>query len=460
MASSEFSLVIISVLQIGLMLYAVYQAYKNKYQIRPTILLYPPIFAIGIIVSIAAGCALVMSPLGIALGIGAYLGFVHPAYGLSIFLANLIMRPWETLYPGNRMEILPRALALVCVLGWIFTKMRERDSRIIVSKVFIVFLAFAGWLFVSAAVSFNSSEPLSFVFGAMLPAAVIMFIVANSVRSDWSIELLLSTLVTSVFGVALVAILETYVRNPGWGASVRLQSFGQWGNANDLALLLVTALPLLFFRTSSAKSSLSKRNSFRFVLIAVLLGALWTTQSRGAFIALAASLLPMFYDNRQSRKTYLLLIASAAVFLGLLLFGISRDQEDMSGSETARFNYVITGLRMLKAFPLTGVGPSNYPLLYDQYTADYTEGGERTAHSSWVLVLSESGPPGFLLFFILVAMGLRATWKSRKVYPQIVCAYIAYFTAATFLSQTYSILTFLLICLGIAANKAKSETAN
>ena len=46
---------------------------------------------------------------------------------------------------------------------------------------------------------------------------------------------------------------------------------------------------------------------------------------------------------------------------------------------------------MAKTHPILGVGIDNYQDLWSGYVSDSPEFGKRTAHSSWMLAMAESG---------------------------------------------------------------------
>ena len=96
--------------------------------------------------------------------------------------------------------------------------------------------------------------------------------------------------------------------------------------------------------------------------------------------------------------------------------------------------------------PLFGVGFNRYPLEYESYVtgAKIYEFGERTAHSTWVLALAETGVPGFLLFVCFV---LSLAWMAKRIFgkePDLFAALMAYLVAVSFLSHTWLIYLYIL----------------
>jgi O-antigen ligase len=231
-----------------------------------------------------------------------------------------------------------------------------------------------------------------------------------------------------------------------------LEGIGQWANANDLAALIVLILPLVFFPLIARSQSVVNRLVGLFLVAFLLLG-IWLSQSRGAMVAIAMGLLVFLFTCVKLRMRVLIpsvaLLAVPIIFLST----IQRDSSDLSGSSSMRMEYLMTGLRMVKTSPLTGVGFMNYPKLYERYTTSFEEFGERTAHSSWVLALAETGLPGLILFVGLFLFVLGRAFLVRHIQPELLFALVSYGTCMSLLSHTYSLLPYSLFALIISSKR-------
>ncbi len=190
--------------------------------------------------------------------------------------------------------------------------------------------------------------------------------------------------------------------------------------------------------------------------------ALYLAQSRGALVALGAGGLGWWILRSKRRWTVIL--------IGLLLAGavapfaneiLRRDSTDLHESGASRLNYWKAGIKMVIRNPVFGVGFGRYPKEYQQHAGggEQYEFGERTAHSTWVLALAETGVLGLILLlgFVLSVIGM-----ARKIIPHepdLFVALIAYLIAISFLSHTYLMYPYILMGLVVAAYRMQFRSA-
>jgi O-antigen ligase len=151
----------------------------------------------------------------------------------------------------------------------------------------------------------------------------------------------------------------------------------------------------------------------------------------------------------------------AVVLAMLLLFAylpakmlLHREEGDLKESGRSRLIYWQTGIQMAIKHPLVGVGFNDFPNQYQNYLTEpiADEFGKRTAHSSWVLVLSENGFPGFLLFLSLYLLSLRRAFRIRKDNPEYFYSLITYGVAMSFLSHAYLLFPYLIFSFVIVSD--------
>lgn len=218
---------------------------------------------------------------------------------------------------------------------------------------------------------------------------------------------------------------------------------GTFGNRNFVAHLAAIGVPLLVY------SGLRARGALGTILSALGLvatsGALVMSRSRGAWLGMAASLVPLAlgiwrassYPERGPKLTRLVLLALgvAAGAAGALTLPNTLDWKSdnpyldsakglvdyKSGSGQGRLKQWTNSVHMTMAHPLLGVGTGNWPVSYPRYAPEgdpsLVDGG-LTANpwpsSDWVAVLSERGVPAFAAFG-LTMLGLLL-WAHRAVY--------------------------------------------
>ncbi len=164
----------------------------------------------------------------------------------------------------------------------------------------------------------------------------------------------------------------------------RLRGLGLINDPNDFGQLLVCLIPLLFIFWHTKKILWN----FGFVLlpVCVLLFGVYLTHSRGALLALSA--VAVMAVRRRIGTLPALLIAGGVFAAAMALnFTGGRDISVNAGSDrTALWS---SGLEMLKAHPIFGVGIGSF--------ADNCDGCGHTAHNSLVVCAAELGIVG--LFF-------------------------------------------------------------
>lgn len=383
--------------------------------------------------------------LGGSLSFAILLAFLHPVSAVCLFVSCLFLRPWELLSNSVVMTALPKGMAAICALSWTLWTVRRKQFLIYFDKSCLFFLGFVLWLFISALASGEMAKSVELHTELFIPIIVTVFLVLNSSSSEKDIAIVRSTVVLSTLGVILSGFYLSYGVVDG-SPDGRLRGAAFLGNANDLAALVMVALPLLVIPQLSKKRNLLSKFGTG-VIAFVLLYGLWCTQSRGGMLALVAAGGTYFLLSLRRFKYGAIVTVLLAVLAYSLYANLERDQEDLEMSRVSRWNYVVAGFGMVKDYPLLGVGIGNYPKMYELYTPSFDEWGSRTAHSTWILILAESGLFGFGLFALLYFSVLHTAWKEKDVHPEFLVSLVAYTVAMTFLSHSYLFLPYLLFAL-------------
>src|ERR1700676_2735138 len=170
------------------------------------------------------------------------------------------------------------------------------------------------------------------------------------------------------------------------GQLTRIRGAGFLSDPNDLAQILLIALPLAFIAWRRGRVV---ANFFVVLVPAALL--LWTTyltHSRGGLIALAAVALMAARKKLGTSAS----AALAAIFIfGMLALDFTGGRGISAADGADRLEAWANGLEMFKSAPLFGVGFNGFTDLY-----------EITAHNSFVLCLAELGLLGSVLWMALL----------------------------------------------------------
>ncbi len=421
---------------------------KRWIAVRPNVFLFSSLAVLVLAIGLALLLRFERALLAVELALGFVLSVRDPVCAIGVFVAHLLLRPWEFLPDNLVMRLLPKTLAGLSLLSWLLVRLKTGTFTFFWSLPCTLYVGLLAWFTLGVVAAPDPGEAGQFVFDSFFPVTVVGFLIVNSVRQGEDLAVLRRVVSIAVVGV-LGAALYITTTDPTIQSYERLRGMNFVGNANDLASLICMVLPFIIFPALIRKRSLVG-TSGALIGIAILLYALKLSQSRGAMLAIAAGgfvyVLLCLRSVRQAIVAGVLVLSLSTLFFS----GISRDEEDLEGSSDSRWNYTLAGLRMARAHPIFGVGIGQYPANYEFYTSSFYEWGKRTAHSSWVLVLAETGVLGFLLFIALIGSAGRLAWQMRKEYPEFLLSMVSYGTAMSFLSHSYTLLPYLLIALVIA----------
>jgi putative inorganic carbon (hco3(-)) transporter len=233
-----------------------------------------------------------------------------------------------------------------------------------------------------------------------LPSAAVYFFIVANVTSIRRLKIITLAAVASILvlvGEALCGYYsgflgDTFVLRMNYERGqvveqiLRLRGVGFLNDPNDLAQMLLIALPLIFIAWRQRRFI---ANSF-FILLpaAVLLWATYLTHSRGALIGLAAMCL---MAARKKLGTIPSLAVALVLAVGMLAVDFTGGR-GISASEGAdRMTLWATGLELFKRAPIFGVGFGNF-----------TNFADHTAHNSFILPLAELGLLGSTLWIALL----------------------------------------------------------
>ncbi|AKU98449.1 exopolysaccharide production protein, putative [Labilithrix luteola] len=181
----------------------------------------------------------------------------------------------------------------------------------------------------------------------------------------------------------------------------RVRWRGQLDDPNELAVIIGALLPFLFMFGSKASDADAVRGGKRlltlFLLGLFLFVSVWAvvlTQSRGGQIVVGIAVVSMLVR----RYGWWAVIAGAMMTAPLVVLSW-RSGTDADSSSAERAEILAEGLQLLKSHPLVGIGVAQFAKENPMNMA---------AHNSYLLIATELGVPGFLVWCGLV-------WMTTKV---------------------------------------------
>ena len=364
---------------------------------------------------------------------------------LLLYIVTIYIRPQEwiqAVYGWPLIDILAIATA-VCLLFKIgargFTHIKKAPNMLLFAFFGCVLMSHISHIYVQGTID---------SFTKFAPNVIMFFLLVNTLVTEKRIKTAIWLIIILTFILGIEGILQ-YYRGYGWAGQTpilareayRIRWIGIFNDPNDLALLYVVGASFLIAFIFGNTNILVKLISVS--MLAIIGRALYYTNSRGGFLAMAASI-GIYFLFRLKNKFLAFLIGSIMAF-SIVVIGPSR-MSQISASEASAFGRIdawYEGFQMLKSAPLFGLG-------YGMWT-DYHSLG---AHNSYILVAAEEGIIGLFFWMGLIYISLVGLYKVMKVKPEFssytlgaITGIFGFLSAAYFLSRSYTPLFYIIIAL-------------
>ena len=333
--------------------------------------------------------------------------------GVFLFTFFVFYRPYE-LIPGlGFLQSGAYLIAIATLLIYVPTQVSTEGSLTIFSTEIKAVLTLVALALITLPIARN--PPMAWdTFNDPFIKAVLMFIVmVNVVRTRRRLMLLIwLSLIISIY-ISFLAIdlyMKGEFKTEGYRVSIDLA--GLFNNPNDLAIHLVTMMPIVV-----AMALASKRIILRLFYLAITLLFLFVTVitfSRGGFLALIISGAVMVWKvGRAERLKYSVIsIIVGGIFTllapgnyGIRILSIFIPGLDPVGSADARREGLITSIIVTARNPW-GIGIGNSPMfgVHNLQT-----------HNSYTQVSSELGLLGLAAYIIFLTSGFRKLGAIERI---------------------------------------------
>lgn len=374
---------------------------------------------------------------------------------LSIYIAVLFIRPMDWWPPVYGWELINwTALVLLFVsMPRVLAELRNLWSLALELRVFV-------WFLVAATASWLPSlwlQGLQDTFSVVGKLLVLYFLILLLGREPQNAKILLWTLLLAITWMAVHGILQ-YRTGAGFGGQApafkdhpdgiiyRIRAFGYFDDPNDLCIVFVLALPLLFAEYRATGHPLVKAVCLG--VMAVFAYAATLTNSRGGFMGLFGMAVAYFADRTKGFRRWLLLSGALAI---LTVIAPSRVQGLGEGDRSRAVNWG-DSLAAFKEHKLFGVGWNDIQ--------SYTDTAQ-TSHNTFLNVLAECGLVGYVPFFLLIYCTLVHVKRAAAVTHRIdrpvsirlsgmYSSLVGYCAAAYFISRQYTHTPYILLALATA----------
>lgn len=318
--------------------------------------------------------------------------------GLYIFTFLVFFRPYE--WSPSLMWLSKSALitALVTLLVFLPTQLGLENRLTLRSREvnMVLLLLLLGLISLPQAndklLAWNSFVEFSKV--------VVMFIVmVNVLRTLGRVKALWLLILLASLVLSVRAVLDYRAGRLALGTRIGGAIGGLFENPNDLALHLVTFLPIVFALALAARNPFSKL-VYAIATLILVVGTV-VTFSRGGFLGLLVTFAVLSWRLVKQNRPFVI-VGAAMLLAGFLLLApgayrtrIATTKDD---SAAARTDELKRSIYVSIRHPLLGVGMDNY-ILYSNTN--------HATHNAYTQVSSEIGIPAAIIYVVFLVSAVR-----------------------------------------------------
>jgi O-antigen ligase len=330
---------------------------------------------------------------------------------LFIFSIVLYFRPYE-LIPGlSGLKSMAFYTGIVTLVVYFASQLaiegnltaRPREVNM------VLLLGIAGLLSIPLAI--DPSEAWATFLDFVIKTILIFIVLANVLRTELRMKMLFwLVLIVSIYlsvslihdyraGIFKIGLAETNTQRVAGAIK------GLFDNSNDLALHLVTIMPIAFV-LGLVKKNLLRRLVYWGIAF-LMLAAVIITFSRGGFLALIVMTVVMArkFGRRNKAATMATLVLGLVFFVAVApgayggrLATIFDSASDVTGSSSQRTIVLKRSIWVALRYPLFGVGLGNF-----HHKSEHELG----THNAYTQVAAEVGIPAMILYIIFLVHPIR-----------------------------------------------------
>lgn len=386
-------------------------------------------------------------------------------FGIFLFTFVLYFRPYELIPALSALSSMAMVLALMTLGIFVPSQLALEGSLTARPREVHLLLLLVVTALLSIPTAINPLEAWT-TFNDTFVKAVMMFIVmVNVVRTEWRLKGLI-WLSLSVGCLLSLNALDNYRAGNFTVEGYRVEGNlgGMFGNPNDMALHLVTMVPLAVALLLATRKISAKL--FYGACAALMVAGTVVTFSRGGFIGLAAAGM-VFAWKFGRRNRFLVIFVSlivVSVFFALApgnyavrLLSLFDSNLDQFGSTSARQELLIKSIKVAIRHPLFGVGMGNFHIVSIK---------EQVSHNAYTEVAAELGMAAAVLYTMFIVTPIRRLWQiERETYTDrkrsrfyyltvgMQASLVAYMVSSLFASVAYQWYVYYLVAYAICMRR-------
>jgi O-antigen ligase len=342
-------------------------------------------------------------------------------FGLLLFTAVLMLRPQDTipalapLHPAELCALIGIAPMVLHRLGHqqpVFRVTPESTGLAVLGLAIVGTVPFSIW----------PGGALQDFLDLYLKILIVFVLMMNTLTTPQRIDQL-TWLILVCIGVNAARGVYDYARGTNLVEGGRLGGpvSGIFGNPNDLAMNLVTFMPMAAVIAMSHRYSVMRR-AIAAVIAALMLATIVFTKSRGGMLGLLVMLVALVVLVRQVRPGFAgAMVAAVLIAVPFMpssfwtrmnsIFDEEQDRIQFTGSREARRVVMQEGIETFLERPFTGVGAGQF----QNYNPPGRKERWRETHNALIQVAAETGIVGLLAFAFLIVRAFMATLASRRM---------------------------------------------
>ena len=339
-------------------------------------------------------------------------------WGVFAFTALLFFRPQDTVR-GLAPLHLPELVAIAALIAMIGHRVSRGLPIVRMSPEILGVCALAAVMLLTVPFSVWPGGALGTFTDVYFKVVLVFILMVNSVRGvialRWFTWLILSAMgYVAARGVYDFATGQNLIKGERLHGSIS----GLMGNPNDLAMNMVTFLPLAVAIAIVKGRSLPR--AIAALIACLMVATILFTKSRAGLLGLAAVLVVLFFEGRKLRRGFGV-AAMVAVLAALPLMpswfwtrlgSIANAEQDESGSRQARKDLMWEGWQTFLDHPIFGVGAGQFK----NYNPPDRLQPWRETHNVLLQVAAELGIIGLCAFLFVLWQAVHALMWTRRMF--------------------------------------------
>ena len=341
--------------------------------------------------------------------------------GLFAFTAVLLLRPQDQV-PALESLHLAEMCVLIGIGPMLLHRFAHRLPAFKVNAETIALFLFGLVMLVGVPTSVWPSGALGEFSDKYLKIVVVFLLMMNTLTTPARLDRLMWLILLCV-GVIAAKSIVNYAQGINLVEGGRLAGAvgGIFGNPNDLALNMVTFLPLASV-VALSRHRPAWRRIIAVVVAALMVATIVLTRSRGGALGLAVALAALMFLGRKVRPGFAI-IATLSVLAAAPMLPASfwarmnsivdadEDARMYTGSRAARSEVMQEGISAFLDRPITGVGVGQFK----NYNPAGRDQPWLETHNAMIQVAAETGFAGLLLFVYLIVRAATAAVSARRM---------------------------------------------